>query len=117
MVKIKAAEAKIFWLLVPSTAPKTLHLPECNSFAPFSRLTITKTRQGGVTSTYSNASYAVLRIYWAWWTPGGRAYQCLYDGVVGGVHVGIKGEGALSITVVGCVAFRSNDPVLRETRQ
>lgn len=31
--------------------------------------------------------------------------------------MGIEGEGALSITVVGCVAFRSNDPVLRETQQ
>lgn len=46
----------------------------------------------------------------------GWSYQCLHNGVVGGVHVGIKGEGALSITVVGCVAFRSNDPVLRGTR-
>jgi len=34
--------------------------------------------------------------------------------VVGGVHVGVQGEGAFSITVVGGVAFRSNDPVLRE---
>lgn len=41
-----------------------------------------------------------------------QVHQGLYNGVVGGVHVGIKGEGALSITVVGCVAFRSNDPVL-----
>lgn len=44
------------------------------------------------------------------------SYQGLHNGVVGGVHVGIEGEGALSITVVGCIAFRSNDPVLRETQ-
>lgn len=43
----------------------------------------------------------------------GCSYQCLHDGVVGGVHVSVQGEGALSVTVVGCVAFRSNDPVLR----
>lgn len=43
------------------------------------------------------------------------SYQCLYDGVVGGVHVGVEGEGAFSITVVGCVAFGSNNPVLHMT--
>lgn len=38
--------------------------------------------------------------------------QCLDDGVVGGVHVGVQREGALSLTVVGSIAFRCNDPVL-----
>lgn len=47
----------------------------------------------------------------------GWSYQRLHNGVVGGIHVGIKGEGAFSITVVGCVAVRSNNPVLRETRE
>lgn len=41
-------------------------------------------------------------------------YQRLYDGVVGSIHVGVEGERALSIAVVGCVAFRSDDPILRQ---
>lgn len=32
--------------------------------------------------------------------------------MVGGVHVGVQREGALSLTVVGSIAFRCNDPVL-----
>lgn len=39
-------------------------------------------------------------------------YQRLHDGVIGGVHVGVEGEGAFTITVVGCVALWSDDPVL-----
>lgn len=38
--------------------------------------------------------------------------QCLHNGVVGGIHVGIKGEGALSITVVGSISLWCNNPVL-----
>lgn len=45
------------------------------------------------------------------------SYQCLYNGMVGGIHVSVKGEGALSITVVGCIALRSNDPILKETHK
>lgn len=41
-----------------------------------------------------------------------QVHQRLHNGVVGGIHVGIKGEGALSIAVVGRVAVRSDDPVL-----
>lgn len=32
--------------------------------------------------------------------------------MVGGVHVGVQREGALPLTVVGCIAFRCDDPVL-----
>ena len=38
--------------------------------------------------------------------------QGLYDGVVGGVHVGPQGEGALPCAVEGGVAVRGDDPVL-----
>lgn len=41
-------------------------------------------------------------------------YQRLYDGVVSSVHVRVEGERALSVAVVGCVAFRSDDPILRQ---
>lgn len=44
-------------------------------------------------------------------------YQRLYDGVVGRVHVGVEGEGALSVAVAGCVAFGSNDPVLKQDKR
>lgn len=38
--------------------------------------------------------------------------------MVGGVHVGVQREGTLSLTVVGRVAFRGDDPVLpREGRE
>lgn len=40
------------------------------------------------------------------------AYQRLHDGVIGGVHVGVEGEGTFSVAVVGCVALWRNDPVL-----
>lgn len=39
-------------------------------------------------------------------------YQRLHDGVIGGVHVGVEGEGALSVAVVSCVTLRRDDPVL-----
>lgn len=45
-----------------------------------------------------------------------QCYQCLDDGVVGSVHVGVEGERALSLAVVGCVAFGSDDPILRQDR-
>ena len=35
----------------------------------------------------------------------------LYDGVVGGVHVGVEGEGALAVAVEGGVSLRGDDPV------
>lgn len=38
--------------------------------------------------------------------------QGLDDGVVGGVHVGVEGEGALSVAVEGGVPVRGDDPVL-----
>ena len=38
--------------------------------------------------------------------------QGLDYGVVGGVHVGVEGEGALPVAIVGGVAVRSDDPVL-----
>ena len=38
--------------------------------------------------------------------------QGLHYGVVGGVHVSVQGEGALSMAVVGGVAVRRDDPVL-----
>ena len=36
----------------------------------------------------------------------------LHNGVVGGVHVSVQGEGALSMAVVSGVAVRRDDPVL-----
>lgn len=36
--------------------------------------------------------------------------------MVGGVHVGVEGERALSLAVVGCIAFGSDDPILRRAR-
>lgn len=45
-----------------------------------------------------------------------RVDQRLHDGVVGGVHVSVEGEGALAIAVVGGVALGGNDPVLGQTR-
>lgn len=39
-------------------------------------------------------------------------YQRLHDGVIGGVHIGVKGEGAFAVTVVRCVTFWCDDPVL-----
>ena len=38
--------------------------------------------------------------------------QRLDNGVVGGVHVGVQGEGALSVTIVRGVSVRSDNPVL-----
>jgi hypothetical protein len=32
--------------------------------------------------------------------------------MIGGVHVTVEREGALSVAVVGLVAVRSNDPIL-----
>ena len=32
--------------------------------------------------------------------------------MIGGVHVGVQGEGALPVAIVGGVAVRSDDPVL-----
>lgn len=52
----------------------------------------------------------------SWWRPrGGVAagtYQCLHDGVIGGVHVGVEREGAFSVAVVSRVSLRRYDPVL-----
>lgn len=42
-------------------------------------------------------------------------HQRLHDGVVGSIHVGVQRKGTFSVTVVGCVAVRRNDPVLRDT--
>lgn len=39
-------------------------------------------------------------------------YQRLHDGVIGGVHIGVKGESAFTVTVVRCVTLRRDDPVL-----
>lgn len=39
-------------------------------------------------------------------------YQCLHNGVIGGVHVGVKREGAFTVTVGRCIALWSDDPVL-----
>lgn len=39
-------------------------------------------------------------------------YQRLHDGVIGGVHVGVEGEGAFSVAVVSCVTLWRYDPVL-----
>lgn len=44
--------------------------------------------------------------------PPGGTHQCLDDGMVGGIHVGVQREGTLPLTVVGCIAFRCDDPVL-----
>lgn len=41
-----------------------------------------------------------------------KVNQGLYNGMVGGIHVRIEWEGALSITVVGSIAFGCDDPVL-----
>ena len=43
---------------------------------------------------------------------GHEVDEGLDDGVVGGVHVGVEGEGALAVAVVGGVAVRGDDPVL-----
>lgn len=40
------------------------------------------------------------------------AYQRLHDGVIGGVHVGVEGEGAFSVAVVSGVTLWRYDPVL-----
>lgn len=42
-----------------------------------------------------------------------HTHQRLHDGMVGGVHVGVQGEGALPLAVVGSVALGRDDPVLR----
>lgn len=39
-------------------------------------------------------------------------YQRLYNGVIGGVHVGVEREGAFSVAVVSCVTLWRYDPVL-----
>lgn len=39
-------------------------------------------------------------------------HQGLDEGVVGGVHLGVQGEDAVALAVVGVVALRSDDPVL-----
>ena len=39
-------------------------------------------------------------------------HEGLDNGVVGGVHVSVEGEGAFSMTVVSRVTVRSDDPVL-----
>lgn len=39
-------------------------------------------------------------------------YQRLHNGVIGGVHVGVEGEGTFSIAVVSCVTLWRYDPVL-----
>ena len=38
--------------------------------------------------------------------------ESLDNGVVGGVHVSVEGEGALPVTVVSGVSVRGDDPVL-----
>lgn len=47
----------------------------------------------------------------------GPTHQRLHDGVVGGIHVGVQGEGTLPLTVVSGIAFGSDDPVLRGTER
>ncbi len=44
-------------------------------------------------------------------------YQSLHNSVIGGIHVGVKREGAFSLAVVGCVALRCYDPVLIRIKQ
>lgn len=44
-------------------------------------------------------------------------HKGLHNGMVCGVHVGVQREGTLSLTIVGRVSFRSDDPVLREERE
>ena len=39
-------------------------------------------------------------------------HQRLDDGVVGGIHVAVQGEGALALAVEGLVLGRGDDPVL-----
>ena len=39
-------------------------------------------------------------------------HEGLDNGVVGGVHVSVEGEGALPVTVVSGVSVRGDDPVL-----
>ena len=41
-----------------------------------------------------------------------EVHQRLDDGVVGGIHVGVEGEGALAVAVERLVAVRRDDPVL-----
>ena len=41
-----------------------------------------------------------------------QVHQGLHNGVVGGVHVSVEREGALSMAVVSGVAVRRDDPVL-----
>lgn len=40
-------------------------------------------------------------------------HKCLHNGMVCGVHVGVQREGTLSLAIVCCISFWSNDPVLR----
>ena len=43
---------------------------------------------------------------------GHEVDEGLDDGVVGGVHVSVEGEGALPVTIVSGVSVRGDDPVL-----
>lgn len=44
-------------------------------------------------------------------------HKGLHNGMVCGVHVGVQREGTLSLAIVRCISFWSNDPVLRVGRE
>lgn len=44
-------------------------------------------------------------------------HQCLHDGVVGSIHVGVQREGTFPLTVVRGIAFGRDDPVLQGKRR
>lgn len=45
------------------------------------------------------------------------AYQSLHNSVIGGIHVGVEGEGAFSLAVVRCITLWCYDPVLIRVEQ
>lgn len=44
-------------------------------------------------------------------------HKGLHNGMVCGIHVGVQWEGTLSLAIVRCISFWSDDPVLRVVRE
>lgn len=43
-------------------------------------------------------------------------HQCLNNGMVGGVHMGIEREGTFAIAIVGLIKIGGDDPILEGGR-
>ena len=39
-------------------------------------------------------------------------YQCLYNSMIGSIHMSIERKWTVASTIIGRVAIRSNDPIL-----